>query len=192
MTKEALRKIYLSKRLDLSEETQEVFTRKLSGHFFNYVDLGSVSVLHSFLSISKNKEPDTWIILNRIRTEFPSIRISLPKINSQTGHIESIYFENTSQLKPNSLGIPEPTTGISTDTRDIDIVLVPLLCFDKKGNRIGYGKGYYDKFLSLCRKDCRKIGLSFFEPVDSIDDVNSLDIPLDICVTPEKIFTFGA
>ena len=73
---------------------------------------------------------------------------------------------------------------------EIDVVFIPLLCFDKKGNRVGYGGGYYDKFLTKTKSSCLKIGLSFFEPVDFIKGINMNDIPLDMCVTPEKLYNF--
>jgi 5-formyltetrahydrofolate cyclo-ligase len=55
---------------------------------------------------------------------------------------------------------------------------------------VGYGKGFYDRFLSDCRPHCIKIGLSFFEPEIDIVDVLESDIKLDYCVTPESVFTF--
>jgi 5-formyltetrahydrofolate cyclo-ligase len=69
-------------------------------------------------------------------------------------------------------------------------VLIPLLAFDKKGNRVGFGKGYYDKFLVHCKPTVLKVGLSFFDPVDEIEDIIGIDIPLDFCVTPKAIHFF--
>ena len=97
---------------------------------------------------------------------------------------DEMFFEK------NQYGIPEPTGGVAVRERDIDIVFIPLLAFDKSGNRVGYGKGYYDRFLSKCRKDVLKIGLSFFPPVDSIEDVDFFDKKLDFCITPERVYAF--
>jgi len=91
---------------------------------------------------------------------------------------------------PNRWGISEPFTGEIIDDKEIDLVLVPLLCFDEMGYRVGYGNGYYDKFLANCRKDCLKVGVSFFEPIGEIEDVREFDIRLDYCVTPEKVWRF--
>jgi len=74
---------------------------------------------------------------------------------------------------------------------EIDMVLVPLLCFDRQGHRVGYNKGFYDKFLKRCRPDCLKIGLGYFPPEAAIDDISSFDVKLDHCITPESIFDFG-
>jgi 5-formyltetrahydrofolate cyclo-ligase len=190
MTKEVLRKIYLDKRLGLSEAVFEDLSRKLADNFFALVDLSFIRVLHTFLPIRKTNEPDTWIIVDRIRREFPNVRIAVPKINNQTSQLDNFYFEGLHQLENNTWGIPEPKQGIPVPTEKIDAALVPLLAFDKTGHRVGYGRGFYDKFLSTCRPDCKRIGLSYFEPVDTISNVHPLDLPLDMVVTPAGIITF--
>ena len=73
---------------------------------------------------------------------------------------------------------------------EIDLVFVPLLAFDKKGFRVGYGKGFYDKWLAGCRPDCIKVGFSYFEPVESIDDRHEFDVPLNLCITPHNVYVF--
>jgi 5-formyltetrahydrofolate cyclo-ligase len=93
-------------------------------------------------------------------------------------------------FQDNQYGIPEPTAGIEVTSDMIDVVFVPLLAFDKKGNRVGYGKGYYDRFLAGCRNDVITIGLSFFPPVLSIDDIDFFDKKLDFCITPECVYAF--
>jgi 5-formyltetrahydrofolate cyclo-ligase len=69
------------------------------------------------------------------------------------------------------------------------MVLVPLLAFDRQGFRVGYGKGFYDRFLQ--NLSTLKIGLSFFDADEDIDDVHAYDIQLDQCITPNKIVTFN-
>jgi len=93
-------------------------------------------------------------------------------------------------LKKSLYGIPEPVDGIEIAPNKIDVVFIPLLAFDNVGNRVGYGKGFYDQFLSECKPDVIKIGLSFFEPESFIEDINKNDIPLNYCVTPNKVFSF--
>jgi 5-formyltetrahydrofolate cyclo-ligase len=62
---------------------------------------------------------------------------------------------------------------------------------DSTGHRIGYGKGYYDRFLRTCRPECKKIGLSFFEVMEeTIADAGEHDIPLDACITPTQLVQF--
>jgi 5-formyltetrahydrofolate cyclo-ligase len=92
--------------------------------------------------------------------------------------------------KTDKFGIPCPIEGVAIYENKIDIVIIPLLAFDNKGTRVGYGKGLYDRFLAQCNPNCMKIGVSLFEPISSISGVNKKDIPLGYCVTPNKIYTF--
>mgnify|MGYP001397067521 CR=1 FL=1 len=73
----------------------------------------------------------------------------------------------------------------------IDFILMPLLCFDDYGNRIGYGKGIYDQICKYLNKSCVKIGLSFFEAHPNTIEVEKHDIPLDFCQTPLKLYKFN-
>lgn len=189
MTKEELRKIYLDKRLSLSKEEYVQANEQICDKLFAAIDLSDIKVVHTFLPIEKTKEPNTWLIIDRIKKEFPNTQISIPKINNQTSGLDNFYFEGPEQLQNNTWGIPEPKSGIPTPTEKIDAVLVPLLAFDKTGNRVGYGRGFYDKFLSTCNPECKKIGLSFFSAVDRVDNIHALDLPLDVVITPEEVLT---
>jgi len=88
------------------------------------------------------------------------------------------------------LGIPEPQNGLTVPPSEIEVVFIPLLAYDKKGHRVGYGKGFYDRFLSKCKPNTLKIGLSLFEPEEKIEGLDATDIPLDYCVTPVKVYEF--
>lgn len=191
MTKQELRKIYTHKRAALSEAEYGHLNFQLYQNFFSTVDLSFIKVLHTFLPIIRKKEVDTWLILDRIRREFPNVRISIPKVNGETGVFDSFYFEGLHQLAMNEWGIQEPKQGIPTEPDKIDIVLIPLLAYDKHGNRVGYGKGFYDKFLATCRPDCQKIGLSLFGAEEKISDFNKNDVKLDSCITPSDVIRFN-
>lgn len=188
MTKKELRKYYISKRRGLSAETYHQLNRKLCENFMDSVNLSSVSVLHTFLPIEKNREVNTWLIIDRIRKEFPQVRISIPKINNQTAELEHYYFESREQLENNTWEIPEPVKGVPTSVEKIDVVLVPLLAFDRQGHRLGYGRGFYDRFLRHCRPDCLKVGLSFFAMEEKIEGISDKDVPLNMVITPESVF----
>ncbi|MFZ1808938.1 MAG: 5-formyltetrahydrofolate cyclo-ligase [Cyclobacteriaceae bacterium] len=190
MTKKELRKVYLEKRKEITESTYLQFNHAISEQFFSLVDLSFIKVVHSFLPITANKEFDTWLIIDRIRREFPHIRLSIPRINKKTDLLENLYFEGLHQLESNSWGIQQPKQGVPTEHEKIDLVIVPLLSFDQTGHRVGYGKGYYDRFLSSCRKDCQKIGVSFFSPIEKISDTNNNDFRLTSCLTPDRLYSF--
>jgi 5-formyltetrahydrofolate cyclo-ligase len=188
MTKQELRKKYLEKRLTLKDAQYEQLSQLLCESFFQTVDLSSINVLHSFLPIRKNREPDTWLVIKKLQKGFPDIKICIPKINSE-GLMESYFLEET-RIQLNSWGIPEPAGGNLVDSIEIDLIIVPLLAFDKSGYRVGYGKGYYDRFLKDCREDSKKIGLSFFPPEEKIADLFHEDFPIDAVITPDKLYSF--
>ncbi|MCE2893315.1 MAG: 5-formyltetrahydrofolate cyclo-ligase [Flammeovirgaceae bacterium] len=189
MTKVEARKAFLQKRLALSEGAYQQLNFQLYNQFFAQIDLSFIKCIHIFLPIENKKEPDTWPIIDRIRREFPHVRISIPKVVGD--QLENIYFEGLHQLKKNKWGILEPEQGVPTPTEKIEMVLVPLLAFDKSGNRVGYGKGFYDQFLAECRIRCQRVGISFFPPIDVIEDVDENDIVLSQCITPRQFFAFG-
>jgi 5-formyltetrahydrofolate cyclo-ligase len=143
---------------------------------------------HVFLPIVEQKEIDTEFILHLLSGKDKEIVIS--KSDFETREMSHFLLTDNTKIKKNEYNIPEPVNGLPVPTENIEVVFVPLLAFDVFGNRIGYGKGFYDKFLANCKPETIKIGLSFFESVDQIDDVFESDIKLDYCVTPLKIYTF--
>lgn len=189
MTKPELRKIYLQKRQALSEAEYGQLNFQLYQHFFASVDLSFVKVLHTFLPIQSKKEVDTWLIIDRIKREHPHIRLSVPRVNATKGELENFYFEGLHQLITTEWGIQEPKQGIPTEPEKIDLVLVPLLTFDFKGHRIGYGKGYYDKFLARCKPETKKVGISLFPPIEKLPS-HAHDVQLTCCITPSGLIEF--
>jgi 5-formyltetrahydrofolate cyclo-ligase len=190
MTKSELRTIYIAKRKALTDADYMQAGQKISEYFFAAIDLSFIKILHLFLPIEKQREPNTWLIIDRIRREFPNVRLAIPRVNPDSGTLDNFFFEGLHQLTTNVWGIPEPKQGIPTPTENIDMVLVPMLTFDREGHRVGYGKGFYDKLLAECSPRCKAIGLSLFGPVEKIIDTASHDFPLHQVVTPNGVFTF--
>ena len=187
MTKSDLRKIYLAKQKNLSAFERNQNSLQIIERFFSGFDLSKANLLHCFLPIERTNEIDTKPLFQKIWREFPHIETLVPRVNFQTNEIENLKFTSDTKLVKNVWKISEPSHDEIVETEKIDLVLVPLLCFNPKGFRVGYGKGFYDKFLKNCRADCLKIGLSYFESVAEIVDVREFDVRLDFCVTPKKI-----
>src|SRR5690554_3395182 len=103
--------------------------------------------------------------------------------------MNNFLLKKKTDIKDSNYGILEPVASIVIEPTMVDVVFVPLLAFDISGHRVGYGKGFYDRFLARCRMDAIFVGLSFFEAESKIDSTSD-DIPLDFCVTPEKIYCF--
>lgn len=191
MTKSELRQIYLEKRKSLSSAARNEKSRQIAALFFQHFDLSRIQVLHCFLPIERTFEIDTNLIVQKARQDFPSIEILVPRVNFITNEIENVRFTPETKLRQNKWRIAEPTENETVETGKIDAILVPLLCFDERGFRVGYGKGFYDRFLKNCRADCLKIGLSYFAAAAEISDAQEFDIPLDFCVMPKMILSFG-
>jgi 5-formyltetrahydrofolate cyclo-ligase len=143
---------------------------------------------HVFLPIEEQKEVNTEYVLHLLSGKDKEIVVS--KSDFKTREMSHFLLTDNTKIKKNEYNIPEPVNGLPVPPQTIDVVFVPLLAFDVLGNRVGYGKGFYDKFLSECKPETIKIGLSFFEAENAIEDIFELDIKLDYCVTPEKVYTF--
>ena len=188
MTKSELRKIYLTKQKNLSDAMRGEKSQRITNLFFQTFDLSKIHFVHCFLPIERTNEIDTKLIFQRIWKDFLHIETLVPRVSFQTNEIENLKLTPETNLVQNVWQIDEPTDDELIETEQIDMVLVPLLCFDASGFRVGYGKGFYDKFLSKCRKDCVKIGLSFFPPIAEISDINEHDVALYYCLTPNEVF----
>lgn len=187
MHKKELRKKYKELRQGLIPEAIEDKSLAIANQLLQ-LDIWDKIYYHLFLSIEEQKEIDTEFILQILAGKDKEIVVSKSDFDT-LGMTHFLLTDNT-KFKKNEYNIPEPVDGLEVPVTKIDVVFVPLLAFDVKGNRVGYGKGFYDKFLSNCKPDTIKIGLSFFEAEEKIEDVSENDIRLNYCVTPEKIYTF--
>jgi len=190
MTKAELRQLYLQKRRALPMAEIAEASRKIAERFFSEIDLDKVKSVSTFIRIAKFSEIDTSNIYYRLWRDQAWIRTYAPRSDIGTGGIESVALFPDTQFSENRWGVREPLDGETTKAGDLDMVIVPLLCVDSAGHRVGYGKGFYDRFLKDCRPDCTKVGLNYFPPFERIFDIREHDIALDVCVTPEKTYWF--
>ncbi|MDQ4121041.1 MAG: 5-formyltetrahydrofolate cyclo-ligase [Acidobacteriota bacterium] len=190
MKKAELRKIYLEKQKSLSQEERRDKSEQVIQLLFDNFDFSDVRYLNCFITLEKNNELDTFEIFQKIWREFPRVTTCAPRINYEMNVLENVLASPITKYAPNKWGISEPEGNELIEPEKLDVVLVPLIAFDERGFRCGYGKGFYDKFLRKCRADCRKIGLSLFPPVEKIEDVEDWDVSLNACVTPEKVWRF--
>jgi 5-formyltetrahydrofolate cyclo-ligase len=182
MKKQELRALYKQKRKDLTEIQIKGLQENIYQQIYN-LDLSTVKNVHVFLSILKFKEIDTLPLISYFRNR--NKRIVISKCNFKDNTLSHFYFEDDTVLALNKFGVPEPINAEPALESDLDLIFVPLLISDIKKYRVGYGKGYYDRFLSSCRKDAKLIGLNFFEPIQQIEDVNEFDISLHQVIYPK-------
>lgn len=187
MTKIELRKEYKDLRKKLSLDDIDDKSIAIANNVLE-LPIWSKEYYHIFLSIIEHKEVNTEFILSILSGKDKHIILS--KSDFETRKMTNYLLTDSTKIKVNDWNIPEPIDGIEIPSNNIDVVFVPLLAFDKLGNRVGYGKGFYDKFLAECKPETIKIGLSFFEEEDQIQDIFERDVKLDYCVTPEQVYKF--
>ena len=186
MIKAELRKLYLEKRKTLSNDEVLILSKKILENFilqFNVIENQSV---HVFLPIKKFNEIETKFLIEYFWNR--KVNVFVPKIFKNK--IISVKLTPETVLKENSWGILEPISN-ENECSNFDFVITPLLYCDKKGNRIGYGKGFYDEFFRTINADAKKIGVNYFPPIESIDDVSDFDVKLDYLVTPVETLSFS-
>lgn len=187
MKKQELREIYKARRNSLTAEQLTLLDEQLLEQLQQY-DWSAVRYLHLYLSIEKFKEFNTWPFIKWIWQQYPEITLVTSKSDFETHQLHHYRLEKDGKLLSNSWGIPEPIDAEEVAVELIDAVLTPLLVVDQHGNRVGYGKGFYDRFLANCRPNVLKFGISYFEPVPLIEDVNEWDVAISRLFTPGKTF----
>lgn len=189
MLKSEARKLYKEKRSSLSGNEATKMDNMLLIQF-QTVQLPFIECLFSYWPMEENNEPNTHLFNEFLKFRNPELKILYPKADFETHtmHAVAVYVDTPFQKQP--FNIYEPDSDEIISPEEIDLAFVPMLICDKRGIRVGYGKGFYDKYLENCRPECIKVGLSYFDPVDKIDDANEFDVPLNLCVTPQNIYVF--
>ena len=188
MTKREARLYYREKRAALSFDDRKEKLAQMDLQFAN-LSWPILHWVHTYLAMSQMHEIDTFGFIAQLQLQQPKVQVCVPVIQNEV-FVNAVWNEHT-LMRTNQYGIPEPVHVAEVVSTEIDLVFVPLVAFDSAGYRVGYGKGYYDRFLSTCKKEAIFIGFSYFPPIDMISDRQQFDIPLSLCITPERIYEFG-
>jgi len=187
MKKSEIRSKYKALRKQLSENDIEEMSLAVTNKLIT-LPIWEKTYFHIFLPITEHNEVNTEFILHLLSGKDKEIIIS--KSDFQSRNMTHFLLTDSTKIKKNEYNIPEPVNGIEVPSNKIEVVFIPLLAFDKNGHRVGYGKGFYDKFLAECKPETIKIGLSFFEAEELIKDAFESDVALDYCVTPNEVYIF--
>lgn len=188
MNKLALRILFKEKRKLLSSN-ECIKLDDLLLIQFQQINFSSVQSVMTYWPLLNQVEPNTNLFSDYLSHIIPSLNISYPKING-SNQLDAILIDKNTKYTINEWGVTEPIDGQIIDPSSIDMILVPLLVFDKTGHRVGYGKGYYDRFLANTRVGTILVGISYFEPIQMIADKHEFDIPLTLGITPQHIYEF--
>ncbi|MFM1878701.1 MAG: hypothetical protein RLZZ241_1567 [Bacteroidota bacterium] len=186
MDKNTVRSIFLKRRGTLDSVSLSALSTQLFQQLLK-LPIWDFKTFHVFISITHKKEVDTAPIIEHLHRL--NKQIVVPKI-LEKGELNHFLLAPDSKMVPNKWGVLEPLSGVVVAPASLDVIFVPLLAFDLNGNRVGYGGGYYDKFLGACSAETITVGLSLFEPVNEISGLYPGDIPLKYAVTPKDIFQF--
>lgn len=190
MNKTALRELYKQKRTALSETERARMNDLLVIQFQRMEIPDNVQVLMSYWPLDTHAEVNTFVMTDYLQFRMPGLQIAYPVANFNDTSMQAVLINDDTEFALNKYGIAEPVNGTGVSAADIDMVFVPLLVFDELGYRVGYGKGFYDRFLPGCRQDALLVGFSYFEPIPSVPDIHQFDVPLTMGITPENIYEF--
>ena len=186
MFKSDIRKIFKDMRNELTIKDINYLSQKIRFNLFTNFNFNHIKSVHVFLPILYKGEVNTWYIIEAFNS-YANTSIIAPKIVNNT--LTNYYINKDTKYNVNYYGILEPIDAIEYTEKHFDMILLPLLAFDNNGHRVGYGKGYYDRLLYNYSANYI-IGLSFFDPVYEIKDINKYDMKLDYCITPTKVHKF--
>jgi 5-formyltetrahydrofolate cyclo-ligase len=189
MTKKELRKTYREKRENLTLAGRHALLADMQ-ECFREIQLISKALVFSYKAMTARNEVETSVFEELLATEYDAASFCYPAIPAGGGAMEAYLDNEEITWEEVAFGLTQPASGKMVSPHEIDIVLVPLLAFDCQGQRLGYGKGYYDGFLARCRPDVISIGLSWFAPEQTLPEIGAHDVPLKYCVTPQRLYVF--
>lgn len=139
--------------------------------------------IHSYVSMNDRKEVDTHPLLKDVIGSEKELVV--PRINRSKNELDHVLVDNLGILVRNNWGVLEPRNGTEVAVSTIDLVIVPMVGGDEARNRIGYGKGFYDRFLALV--SCPTVGLAFERCITKKIPVEPFDIPLTKIITEQRV-----
>lgn len=176
MLKNEIRKEMKDKRIAISEGDHKRMTKAIFEHFINSDDYKKANVIFAY--IDANNEVGTRAIIKKAFSDHK--QVAVPKITD--GNMDFYVITSFDDLEPGYFNIPEPKNKVIPNTPDI--ILVPGVAFSYRLERLGYGKGFYDRYLT---ENVLKIGLAFeFQTLDTLP-VEEHDIKMDKIITEKQI-----
>ncbi len=187
MLKSAARKLLLNQRQALTN-TDCLKMDDLLLIQFQRLDWSNVQCIGSFFPLEAHNEPNSLLLIKYLKAILPGLVVAYPRVDENTATMQ--FYVETDHLELNRWGIYEPLPIELVRQEQMDAVLVPLIGFDLVGHRIGFGKGFYDRYFENYPLHKPRIGISYFEPVSKIEDTHEFDVPLTHCITPSNSYEF--
>lgn len=183
LSKKQLRGDLLRQRLALSTEECELYSKQVCDAVLTSEEFVQAQVIHCYVPIISKKELNTFHILKESLKR--GKKLIVPRIKAETTELDHVWIKKIDVLKPNKWGVLEPESGELVDITELQLILVPVVGCDVQRNRIGYGKGFYDRFLD--KVSCPAFGLAFEQSVCPDIPAEKHDIKLDRIFTEKRI-----
>ena len=184
MDKQTLRRSAKAVRMNLTASQVEEKSNEIAKNLKDAIDWPKVKSVHTYVSNDQMGEPQTIKIMQTLWRR-PSLTTYVPRLIGRD--MEIVRVTKQTHFAPNMRGIPEPDSDDVEAPENIDVILVPLLVFDAQLNRLGYGGGYYDRFLKQYPAAI-KIGLAFEEDKVEVIPSEEHDVVLDLIVTDKNVY----
>lgn len=189
MTKQILRKHFLQQRLNLNLQQKHERAAMMLEQFLN-ISFPQIKIAMGYFAIEEKNELSSHFFEEMLEINNQDVQFCYPAANAEMLSITAFAADHDLDIGQGPYNIPQPIAGNIISPDLIDLIFVPLLAFDQKGFRVGYGKGYYDRFIIRCKPNIITVGLSFFDAVETISDTDPFDIPLTHCITPNQVYVF--
>lgn len=177
MEKKEIRKDIKQQRLSISVPDKEMFAQAVFARLENTEEFRNSQNLLLYYAL-----PDELPTHEFIKKWSNNKKIYLPRVNGEDLKILEYVPDG---LSIGAFNIEEPTGDVLVDCSIIDLIIVPAVAFDKNCNRLGRGKGYYDRLLS--KSDAIKIGVGYDFQIVKTLPVEPHDVPMDCVITPKEI-----
>jgi 5-formyltetrahydrofolate cyclo-ligase len=188
-TKAEIRAHFLQKRKDLGETERQRCSERIAEEAMRFLAKNSaLKHVHLFLPIERLYEVNTWVLLEKLFAADKQVYSSVSDFEMHEMH--TVLIHKNTVFTTDTYGLPTPINPVRiADDQQMDVIFVPLLAFDLRGVRVGYGKGFYDRFFATGNMEVMKMGLSYFEETELLPR-ESHDVLLDGCIGPKGSIYF--
>lgn len=183
--KQEIREKLLEVRSELGDAEYREKSEQIVAQLKTEPEYRNAGIIHCYVSMNERKEVNTHGLLNDLVNSDKQPVVSIT--NFEDGTLSHRYLQSMDDLRENKWGVLEPIKGEVASIHELDLVIVPMVGGDSEKNRIGYGKGFYDRFLQ--EVSCPAIGLLFDCCLVEAVPVESFDVALDKCITESKVIT---
>lgn len=184
--KQTLKQDIFTKRKSMSKDEITQKSSKIKENLFEFDEFKKAKNIMIYVSF--NNEVNTTDIIKELLINKEK-NVIVPFVKKDNPILQLLELKDINDLEPKTFGILEPKESSIREfsIKKIDLIILPGIVFDKKGHRIGYGYGYYDRFLKKLNNEIKKIGFAFdFQLVEKIPEEGH-DMPVDIVITEKEV-----